>query len=401
MPSTWKPHRCWSAGQLSRHIQSGPQASDTAWPAMYDNPAPLAATGLAQGPRATTDLIEAAVQQALSQIPGRQAGSVLLFLSADFAADPQPALRAAARNAACLQIAGCSASGIFTEREWIIDAPAAAALVLATPLALTPPQLHRPDVPSLCLAAPNAINTNWLHAAGQRYGGVAGDITGRGQYKVWDGGKPCLRGKTELQLPGMECHLLVNHGLQRLSPILQIDSTAELDIHRIGNQPAADTLDAALANAGATGPADIRLCVLCGVDAGDDTDFYPLPLITSDTAGRTVTVAQRLQPGQRVFWARRSTESTRQQLAGQLAHHRATRGQPAFGLVFSCVSRGAHFFAGQDHDWELLRHHFPSVPLLGLYGNGQFAPLADGNRLLDGSLVVALFHGAKHVQPIA
>lgn len=396
-----KPRRYWSADRPAHAAQSGPQASGTAWPIMHDNPAPVVATGLAQGPRATTDLIEAAVQQALDQMPGRRATSVLLFLSADFAADPQPALRAAARKAACLQIAGCSASGIFTEREWIIDAPAAAALVLAAPLALTLPQPHQPDVPSLCLAAPNAVNTNWLHATGKRYGGVAGDITGRGQYKVWDGGKPCLPGKTELQLAGMECHLLINHGLQQLSPVMQIDSTAELDIHRIGNQPATDTLDTALANAGATRPTEIRLCVLCGEDAGDDADFYPLPLITSNTAGRAVTVAQRLQPGQRVFWARRSTESTQQQLAGQLARHRAAHGQPAFGLVFSCVSRGAHFFAGQDRDWELLRHNFPSLPLLGLYGNGQFAPLADGNRLLDGSLVVALFHGAKHVQPIA
>lgn len=357
------------------------------------------ATGLASGPQASTDLARTAVQQALAGLGGQSATGVLLFLSADFAQDPQPALLAAARAAGCIQVAGCSAVGILTQEDWILDAPAAAALAFTAPLSLAPLRQVDASTSSMCLAAPNAINTNWLHASGKRYGGVAGDITGRGQYKTWSNGKVNAEGRTELQFKGANCNLLLAHGVHPLSAVLTVSHAVELDLHKLDDQPATISLAAAMAHCDEPAElADLRLCVICCEgDVRDDSDFYPLALIAENPLSRTVTVAQKLHPGQRVFWALRQPARAAQQLRERLNNYRQLHGQPDFALLFSCGGRGPNFYNGLDQDWLNLRQIFPAMPLLGIYGNGQFAPLADGNRLLDGSAVLALFHGAEHV----
>lgn len=58
------------------------------------------------------------------------------YFSADFVKDLLPALKAAARAANCLQIAGCTASGLFTADDWVLITPAATAMVLGDPFGL-------------------------------------------------------------------------------------------------------------------------------------------------------------------------------------------------------------------------------------------------------------------------
>ena len=76
------------------------------------------ASGLAIGSVATPELAASAVAQAMQRADISHANSVLLFLSSEFAHDPQPALLAASRQSQCMQIVGCSAAGIFTEHDW-------------------------------------------------------------------------------------------------------------------------------------------------------------------------------------------------------------------------------------------------------------------------------------------
>ncbi len=144
------------------------------------------ATGLAIGREANSNLAAQAVKQAMHAADISIASSVLLFLTSEFACDPVPALRAAAKAASCTQIMGCSAPGIFTEQDWMLDAPAAAALVLSGEVALTHPSTKDASQLLLTLAAPNAINTTWMSGsgAGIRFGGVSGDATGQGFFRL-------------------------------------------------------------------------------------------------------------------------------------------------------------------------------------------------------------------------
>ncbi len=111
------------------------------------------ATGLAIGREANPNLAAQAVKQAMHAADISIASSVLLFLTSEFARDPVPALRAAAKAASCTQIMGCC-PGIFTEQDWMLDAPAAAALVLSGEVALTHLSTKDASQLLLTLAAP-------------------------------------------------------------------------------------------------------------------------------------------------------------------------------------------------------------------------------------------------------
>ena len=84
------------------------------------------ATGLAIGSQPKPELAQRAVSEAMQTAGLEVANSVLLFLTSEFARDPMPALKAAGKTASCVQVVGCSAAGIFTEQDWVLDAPAAA-----------------------------------------------------------------------------------------------------------------------------------------------------------------------------------------------------------------------------------------------------------------------------------
>ena len=141
------------------------------------------ATGLASAPVAEPHLAGLAVAAAMEKAGLTIANSVLLFLTPEFARDPRPALLAASRASNCTRIIGCSAAGIFTEQDWVLDAPAAAAMVFGGDVSLAPAPQPQADDLLLSLAAPNALNSAWINEPGRRFGGVSGDATGRGRSK--------------------------------------------------------------------------------------------------------------------------------------------------------------------------------------------------------------------------
>lgn len=89
------------------------------------------ATGLAVGIKAGPELSAEAVLSAMSKVELDASACMLLFLSSEFASSPESAIKAAAKASCCTSIIGCSAIGIFTEEDWVIDSPAAAVMVFS------------------------------------------------------------------------------------------------------------------------------------------------------------------------------------------------------------------------------------------------------------------------------
>ena len=160
------------------------------------------ATGFAIGNRAEPELAALAVASAMRKADINSPACVLLFLTSEFASNPQSAIKAAAKVARCTNIIGCSAMGIFTEEDWVIDSPAAAAMVFSDPL-FSKPALSQASFSQqklfvsnnsepllLTLTAPNAVDTRWLNPnqTGNnplRFGGVSGDAIGHGPFSIW------------------------------------------------------------------------------------------------------------------------------------------------------------------------------------------------------------------------
>ena len=360
---------------------------------------PRAGTGLAQGRLVDPLLAEQAVRTAMERAELEHPQAVLLYLSADFAQNPQPALTAAARAAGCLQVSGCTAAGVFTEQEWVLDAPAAAALVLGDGGGLRPARRERePEAPAeLTLAAPNALDMHWLESGGRRFGGVSGDATGQGPYSVWCGGRVQTSGRCELELDGVATRVGVSQGVRPISRPVPIERVEGHDIRVMGGVDAMTSLVREL-------PMSLRAperipthLIMAGIPYGEPESaleegrFHLLPVVAANAEDKSVTVAGQLQPGLDMFWALRQPKAAEHDMNAMLSRLADDRlDAPAFALMFPCMGRGPFFYGGEDKDIAVLTRRFPGLPLIGFYGNGEIAHMDGANRLLQYSVVLAL-----------
>ena len=353
------------------------------------------ATGLAVGRRAEPELAARAVETAMARAELSIAGTVLLYLSADFAGEPRAAITAAARAANCTQVAGCTAAGVFTEEDWVLDAPAAAALVLGEGASLRPARADDAEV--LTLAAPNAVDMLWFAAGGARYGGIAGDASGQGPYSVWAGGRVHDDGRAELALTGASLRLGVSQGVRPLSAPAVIERVDGHDVQMLGGIAALPSLARELPMS-ARAPARIPTHLLmAGIPYGEaesalaEGRYHLLPVVAANADDQSVTVAGQLQPGMRLFWALRQPRAAEQDMEAAVAQLAdASLQAPRFALMFPCMERGPFFYGGQDRDIHVLARRFPEMPLIGFYGNGEIAHMDGANRLLQYSVVLAL-----------
>lgn len=357
------------------------------------------ATGLASGRSATPALVEQAISIALAKAGLSIPTSVLLFLTQEFAHDPGPALKAALRASSCMQIIGCSAAGIFTEQEWVLDAPAAAVMVFGGDTSLQPVNEPKAEQHLLSLAAPNAIDSNWIDAPGQRFGGVSGDATGRGPFKVWCSGKVIPSGRCEVEVRGANAQIGVSQGVRAISAPLEVTQVSGFDLLTLRQQPALNVLAREL-------PLEVRELeriplhlLMAGVTIGDPATaisegrFRLTPIISTNSDDRSVTLSQRLALGERLFWALRQPLAAERDMRHTIdLLQEADPTPPRFAMFFPCMGRGPYFYGGVDRDLDLVTARYPEMPLIGFYGNGEIAPFNGSNQLFQYAAVLSLFH---------
>jgi len=357
------------------------------------------ATALVRGLNAHEDLARQAVTTAMERAHLTHANSVLLFLTPEFARDPQPALRAASKAANCMQVIGCSAAGIFTEEDWVLDAPAAAVMVFGGDVALTPAHTVEADTLIFSLAAPNALNSAWIKTPGIRFGGISGDATGQGPFKVWSGGKVSAQGRCETLIQGAQGQVGVSQGVRALSTPLEVTEVNGYDLISLNAQPALNHLAREL-------PLDVRdqehlplHLLLAGVTFGDpehaitEGRYRLTPIISTNADDRSVTLSTRLLPGERLFWALRQPLAAERDMRKTLERmDQAQSVAPDFGLFFPCMGRGPYFYGGIDRDLDMIAKRYPGMPLIGFYGNGEIGHLNLENEIFQYAAVLGLFH---------
>lgn len=356
------------------------------------------ATGLSHGHPDKTGHVERAVQRALEKTGASHANSVLLFLTSDYAHDPEPAIRAAARAASCTQVTGATGTGLLTDQEWVIDSSGAAAMVFTGRVRLGLSQQADPNQLRLCLCTPQALSTNWLDEPIKRFGAITSDEFGHGPFVVWTSGAVVKDEFTEVTVNGASAEIAVARGVQVLTAPLQVDEVKGFDLLRIANHPALHVLINALPEAvQKQKPLPLHM-VMCGVTFGEaDTAiaegrFRLDHIVAADPHLRSVTLSHPLRPGERLFWAMRdrvSAERTMQKAAQDC--RKTLDGVPDFTIMFPCLSRGPLFFGGTDKDLTVVRDSFPDTPIIGFYGNGEIAPLGESSHIHQYSTVLAAF----------
>ena len=368
------------------------------------------ATGLAIGSAPAPELAAQAVASAMAKANIHAPSSVLLFLTSEFAADPQSAIKAAAKAASCTQIIGCSATGIFTEEDWVIDSPAAAAMVFSD---LNFSHESNGNDLLLTLTAPNAINTTWLNNPGlnnsslntaensaanwvQRFGGVSGDAIGQGQFSVWQNGKGNTQGYCEVSLQNTIAAVAASHGLKLISAPRRITKTKGNDLLALASLPALSSLLSACKKQDIEGD-DLPYHQLSAVYASKasliERGEYNLASIVIENKDKdSITLTKPLNEGDWLSWAIRDIDAAQIDIVKTASVlRRQLEAEPAFALLFSCLGRGPYFYNGTDQDLALIKALFPDLPIIGFYGNGDIAPIGGINELLQYSAVLGLF----------
>lgn len=353
-----------------------------------------AGSGLAQGRHADPALAAQAVRMAMQAAELEIAQSIVLYLSSDFAHEPQAAIAAAARAGQCTQVVGCTAAGVFSESDWVLDAPAAAVLVLGEGVSLQPRQPDSDRV--LTFSAPNALDLTWLQAGGPRYGAVSGDATGQGPFSVWQSARVQQDGRCELAVHGADMRIDFSQGVYPLTPPLRLDKVAGHDVQILDGAKALASLAREL-------PLSVRAperipthLLMAGIPYGEPEQalaqgrFHLLPVIAVNSDDQSVTIAGQLEPGMSLFWALRKPKAAADDMVAMLNRMSQDSAKPRFGLMFPCMGRGPMFYGGEDRDQKILAERFPGMPFIGFYGNGEIAHFDGANRLLQYSTVLAL-----------
>ena len=360
------------------------------------------ATALVTGNDPRPQLAEEAVAQALDKAGLTHANGVLLFLTPEFARQARPAVTAAARAAQCLQLAGGIASGILTESGWALDRPAAA-MVFGGELALAHPAAEASYVLSYaCGTLPPAWTAAGLRFGGTFGGNFAGDVSASPAI-AWQQSRLSKTNCCEAQIAGAELAIGVSRGLhlQVLSPPLRVERNNGFDLEALGGMSARHCLWHEL-------PSELRTCpdlqphhltVLLPEDDGEPElalaeGRYRSLAILAANADNSLTLTERVLPGQTLAWAIRQPVAAEADMRDGVARLAQQIPSPAGALMFSCIGRGPYFYGGEDRDLEALRQRFPGLPVLGVYGTGQIAPAgAAGHRHLQNAVVTALFGG--------
>lgn len=356
-------------------------------------------TGLSHGNHAYPEHAAKAVRKALDRADLSQANGVLLFLTPEYATDPTPAIRAAAREAGCLQVIGCTGAGILTEQEWVLDSPGAAAMVFGNDIHLTMPSDNNIDEPILSLCTPSGMAADWLDTPAPRFGAVSGDMFGQGPFKVWSSGRINDGERIDAVISGAKGIITASQGVHALTSPIEVAEVEGFDVRRLGNYPALNVLVQSL-------PEQVRQMknlpfhlLMGGVTIGDPTTAiregrYRLNhIISANITEQSITLSHPLHPGEQLFWAMRDSLAAEQDFIRTIDHaHEQLGSDPQFALLFPCMGRGPHFFGNRDRDLDIMKSRFPDMPIIGFYGNGEIGPLDNSNHLYQYSVVVGLFH---------
>ena len=383
-----------------------------------------AGTGLAVAGEADNAVAGAALEASLAAIEGSgtdHADLVLVFANEAYA-DAPDALHAIRRVTGARVVIGCSGTGILTERREVEGEAAIAVLavraesLVATPFAFER-QGRRPELgrelaerigPTVAeggcvLVLPDARGCNPPALLGQLHDAlgfvpVLGAVAAGGPMFELHNTDVFEEALVGVALSGLTPIIGVTQGCTPIGEPYVITHAESNVIQRIGSRPAFEMLTEAIR---ANPDTETRI-QQAGVFAGlamdpaksplGRGDFLVRNLVGADQSSGALAVAERVRVGQTLQFQIRDAQASREDLREMLDElaERLHGRWPAFGCYFDCAGRGRGLFGVPDHDVTLIRERLGEFPLVGFFGNGEFAPIGRRNFFHNytGALVV-------------
>jgi len=380
-----------------------------------------AGTGLAIGGSADNAALEASLQ-ALERSRADRADLALVFVTGDTHPRAHEALHAVRRVTGARTVVGCSGTGILADHREIEDTPAVAVLAVRSESLVATPflfgrqgecqdlgtevaqQIGATVAEGGCvLVLPDAMGCNPPALLAQIHemlgfvpvlGAVA---AGTPMFELYntEAAQGALVG---VALSGLAPLIGVAQGCAPIGEPFVITRADANVIQHIGNRPALQMLEDAIRALPGAADRIRRSGVFAGLAMDpaksplERGDFLVRNLIGADQASGALAVGERVRVGQTVQFQIRDAEAADQDLRAMLEEltTRLAGRRAAFGCYFNCAGRGRGLFGTPDHDVTLIRQHLGEFPLVGFFGNGEFAPIGRQNFFHNytGALVV-------------
>jgi len=378
--------------------------------------------------RSTASAVTEAASQAMERAGIERADLAAVFFTADHAAQPGELVASLSRAVGTDCVFGSSGVGVVTGEGEIEGSCGIAVLVIAGEEIIGRPFIFEPlknnetnlgasfgdflaktdDRNSLMILLPDTYNGNpqrLLQTMASKAGfhPVVGagstESGGAGATFQLCGDKVASNSVAGAYLSGaFKAHVDITQGCQPISEPMIITKAEGNLIYEIDHRPALEVFAKIL-----KGPLaeDIRralMVLFVGLPAGRRENsvapgqYLVRNIVGLDPQKGILGVAEEVDEGEAMVFTMRDGQRAREDLGQMLLRQtEALAGRkPAFGLYFNCCARGSSLYGIPGIDSAYIRQALGDVPLIGMFGGYELAPLGGANHLFAYTGVLAL-----------
>jgi small ligand-binding sensory domain FIST len=382
-----------------------------------------AGVGLSQHADAARAADEAA-SMALGGTGGERADWGLVFATPAHRPHYAALLAAVQKTLGTATLAGCSGAGVTAAGEEIEDGPGIAVLAVRSDSLRAEAHLSpagddfgrsaaqdlgaRLPREGLIVAFPDpfAIRPDLLlremHAAGigmPAVGAAAGGAPRQPATFQFYGRNVATRSLVTLHLQGpVTTAVGITQGCQPLGPPCRVTRASDNTVLELDGRPALTVLRGRLP--GELGESLERLGGYLFIGLPPDPkqehmsprEYLVRPLVAIDPERGALLLGEDVVEGQWMCIVLRDAQAARDDLKLMLEKIAASHAgwQPRFGLYFNCAGRGSALYGFPGVDAAFIARQFGSLPIAGVFGNAEIAPLQGRNLLFTHTGVLAL-----------
>ena len=382
-----------------------------------------AGSGVSESKTADDAALEASLA-ALEAAGADHADLALVFVTADALPRAHELLHAVRRVTGARAVVGCSGAGVLTERGEIEDRSAVAVRVLrderfdVAPILLEDLAALEGDAGSrlaqrtadvtltggTVVVLPDARGLDPRTLLGRfddalGFVPVVGAVAAGAQIFELFGTDAAEGALAALAVGGPEPVVGVAQGCMPIGEPYVITGADGQVIDTIGSRPALDILKDSIASVEGGAERVRRAGMFAGLAMDpaksplERGDFLVRNLVGADRSSGAIAVAESVRVGQTIQFQIRDAEAARLDLRATLEGVAAKLDgrRPLFGCYFNCAGRGQGLFGVPDHDVGMIREQLGNFPLVGFFGNGEFAPIGRRNFFHTYTGVLVLF----------
>ncbi len=200
------------------------------------------------------------------------------------------------------------------------------------------------------------------------------------------------------------CKIDITQGCQLVGEPCVITRADKNLIYELDGEPAVDVLKKRVPKAVLEDQGSImRLLFMAFPPTPDQNeitggDYLVRNLMGFDAETGVLGVAQEVEEGRIIGFTLRNPEMARQDLKNMLDRIKSCE-EPSrpykFGLYFNCCARGSSLYGHEGIDTAYINNVLGDVPVIGFFGNSEFAPLRGKNHLFTYTGVLVMFSESR------